>query len=211
MCLLGVGMSFLPMCALAILLVYSHWYELKPAPLASKFTALVMTAATVSLLEEGLFRGFLQGVIQRSKPRDHGIIFVALLFATAHFVKPPRELDAVGSIGWTSGFAALPAALWQFETPGLVIGGFLTLAVVGLILGYARWRTRSLWMPIGLHAGWVLGRYGIELIAKHSPIDTSPWVGRDILTGICPMALILGTGVAVMWALEYGKAGRRFT
>ncbi len=69
------------------------------------------------------------------------------------------------AIHWWSGLALLPEAFSQFHEPALLLGGFTTLLLAGLILGYARDRTQSLWMPIGLHAGWILGKMGLLDVA----------------------------------------------
>ena len=47
----------------------------------------------------------------------------------------------------------------------LVLAGFTTLFLIGLILADARLQTRSLWLPIGLHAGWILASGAFNKIA----------------------------------------------
>jgi CAAX amino terminal protease family. len=42
-----------------------------------------------------------------------------------------------------------------FGDPMMVLAAFATLFLIGCILADARVLTRSLWLPIGLHAGWI--------------------------------------------------------
>ena len=98
------------------------------------------------------------------------------------------------------GLALLPDTLDQFRQPALLLGGFTTLLLVGLILGYARDRTRSLWMPAGLHAGWVLGKMGLLDVTRQSV--AWPWIGPDILIGLGPLLTVLAVWGIVWWMLR---------
>ena len=62
-----------------------------------------------------------------------------------------------------AGFYLLGQILTRFGDPVPMISGFGTLLVVGLVLGYARWRTASLWLPAGLMqwAARVLGKQAV--------------------------------------------------
>jgi membrane protease YdiL (CAAX protease family) len=91
----------------------------------------------------------------------------------------------------------------MFGQPGLLLGGFATLLLAGLILGYARARTRSLWMPIGLHAGWIVGEKGLMAVTRRSV--EWPWLGPDIpntLVGLAPLLTLLITWGIVWWMLR---------
>ena len=77
-------------------------------------------------------------------------------------------------------------------------------------MGATPWpSTRSLWLPVGLHAGWVLGQQLINLVGKYrvKPPDAFlPWVGPNVVsgmvpTGIAPAAALLVTGALVWWYL----------
>ena len=77
----------------------------------------------------------------------------------------------------------------------LVLAGFTTLFFIGVILAHARLRTRSLWLPIGLHAGWILANSVFNKIA-HREIVALPWLGKSLLIGIVPLCVCL-----VSWVL----------
>ena len=156
-----------------------------------------LTAIVVSLLEEMLFRGALQGAVRKTTVDGFAMVTVAILFAAVHFLKPPGSSIGTSGLHWWSGLAVLPETVWRFRQPGLLLGGFGTLLVAGLILGYARNRTRSLWMPIGLHAGWVAGEKGMMAAMRHG--ESWPWLGPDIpntMVGLAPiLALLLTWGI----------------
>ena len=65
----------------------------------------------------------------------------------------------------------------------LVLAGFTTLLLIGVILAHARLSTRSLWLPIGLHAGWIFASGTFRQIA-HREIVTLPWLGKSLLIGV---------------------------
>ena len=83
----------------------------------------------------------------------------------------------------------------QFSEPLLVAGGVSHALLIGWILADARLRTRSLWLPIGLHAGWIFAN-GIFNKLAHREMLALPWLGRNLLVGIVPLCLAL-----VSWAL----------
>jgi membrane protease YdiL (CAAX protease family) len=163
-----------------------------------KLAWLPVTALVVSVLEEILFRGALQGAVRKTTVDDFAIVVVAVLFAAVHFLKPPAHGVPATDIRWWSGLALLPDTLDQFRQPALLLGGFSTLLVVGLILGYARERTRSLWMPVGLHAGWILGKMGLLAVTRHS--EAWPWLGPDVLVGLAPLLTLLATW-GIVWLM----------
>jgi membrane protease YdiL (CAAX protease family) len=156
-----------------------------------------LTAVAVAIIEEAFFRGALLGLVRRSAAPTAALAFVSALFAVLHFLKPPAHAVPDSAIGWTSGFAFLPLTFWQFGDPLLVLGGFTTLFAVGWVLGWARLQTKSLWLPVGLHAGWVFGLKTFSKRSRHlEPADW--WIGQDLLHGIGPVAVVLLTGALLM-------------
>ena len=158
--------------------------------------AFLGSALAVALAEEAFFRGVLLGLARRTARPTTALIFVSALFAVLHFFKPPPRAVEPPAVHWFSGFEFLPKTFWQWHQPLLVAGGFTTLFVVALVLGYARLRTRSLWLPIGLHAGWVFGLKSFNKVSRHvSPPNF--WIGDDLLHGLAPVLMVGLTGVIV--------------
>jgi len=69
--------------------------------------------------------------------------------------------------------------------------------------------TRSLWLPIGLHAGWVFAQQTSNLFLQTTASGPSawlPWVGPNLVsgavpTGLLPLAALLATGLLVKFYL----------
>jgi membrane protease YdiL (CAAX protease family) len=160
----------------------------------AKLAWLPVTAVIVSVIEEFLFRGVLQGTIRRTAMDGFSLMAVAVLFAAVHFLSPAGANPP--AVYWWSGLKLLPDALGQFRDPALLLGGFTTMLVVGIILGYARLRTRSLWMPTGLHIGWIMGKMGLLEVTRQSV--AWPWLGPDILIGLAPLITVMITW-GIVW------------
>ncbi len=79
--------------------------------------------------EELLFRGLFLRTLLLDHPPRRAIVLSSVLFAALHFLRP--------NLGWAD---VIP---------------FLGLVVAGIVLAYAAWKTASLWLSIGIHAGWV--------------------------------------------------------
>jgi membrane protease YdiL (CAAX protease family) len=96
--------------------------------------------------------------------------------------------------------------------PGaLLIFGAASLFVAGWILATAALGTRSLWLPIGLHAGWVFAQQTTNLALQNTgpgPAGSLPWVGPNLVsgavpTGLIPLAALVLTGVLVRLYLRH--------
>jgi len=195
----GFAISSLSMIVLGACLVATGIYYLKSDFPWSRLAWLPLSAIVVAVLEEFLFRGAIQGVVRRSISDIAAFVFVAALFAAIHFIRPPENAVASNEVTWWSGFALVPHVFWQFQQPKLLLGGFTTIFLVGMILGFARMKTHSLWMPIGLHAGWILGKMSFTKITKRTA-EAWPWFGTDILVGLGPVIVLLVTfGILWLW------------
>jgi membrane protease YdiL (CAAX protease family) len=205
-----VALGFLVAAGLLWVLGLCLWetgiYTLRAQGLTpGTLAGFAVTAAAVALAEEAFFRGALQGLIARTARPGTAAVTAAVIFALLHFLKPPEHATGHGSIDWFAGFAFLPKCFWQWGDPRLVFGGFATLLCVGLVLGWARLRTGALWLPIGLHGGWIFGLKTFSRVTRHT---TPPgWLaGDDLLHGIGPVVVVLLTG-AVVWAATRKEPG----
>ena len=202
----GFAVSFLMMGALAAVLLWlhvAHWRAIIPwADLGN----IAISAVVVSILEECLFRGAILGLLTRALPEWAALSATSALYSIVHFLKSTGPALAMKKVGWLSGFALLPDALARFREPWLVLGGFTTLFCVGWILGWSRLKTRSLAMPMGLHAGWILGIMGFAKVTWRAKRDLLPWFGEDLSVGLGSVAVVAITG-GLVWALVKGKRG----
>jgi membrane protease YdiL (CAAX protease family) len=176
-------------------------YRWKSALPWGQLPKLALSAVTVALLEEALFRGALLGLFRRSLAPRAALFFVTLLFAAVHFLKPDDDV-VVPLVTWSSGFALLPHVFHQFAQPTMLLAGFSTLFVLGWVLGEATLRTRALWMSIGLHAGLVFVKMGFSKFTKRAE-EYLPWIGRELQIGLVPVFVLALIGLAVHWWLRY--------
>lgn len=190
---IGFCLSTVPVLLCEILLIARGFFSLRPNPSWPAITAIVPTAIVVPLIEETFFRGLLLGILLRTfRPWTANLISAAI-FSVVHFLKAPEETSR--PVRWFSGFVSLGHSFDQFAEPLLVLGGFTTLLVIGLILAHSRVATRSLWLPIGLHAGLILASESYGKIARRE-LAALPWIGKNLLIGLIPLAACL-----LSWAL----------
>jgi len=204
----GFAASFLMMVVLAAVLLALHVVRLRDHIHGADLAGIAASAVVVSILEEWLFRGAILGLLARAMNRYVALFTTSALFSILHFLKPD-DMAMPHIVGWLSGFALIPGAFAQFREPWLVLGGFTTLFCVGWILGWARLKTRSLWMAVGLHAGWVFGIMSFSKITKRliKVEDTLPWFGGDLKVGLGSVVVVLLTGLLVSCYLRRSTAG----
>ena len=128
------------------------------------------------------------------------LVLSAGIFSIVHFLKAPDQTTT--TVDWASGFVSLAHSFDQFTNPMLVLAGFATLFLIGLILADARLRTRSLWLPIGLHAGWIFASGAFNKIA-HREIVALPWLGKNLLIGVVPLCVCFVSWVLLRAWLRY--------
>jgi CAAX protease family protein len=201
--LFGFILAAIPLlCCGAILLatpVYSGRGEIN-WPGVGKVAA---AAAVVPVIEELFFRGLVLGVLLKTGRRYMSIFVSAALYSIVHFLKAPERTSS--DVTWASGFNSIAHAFVQFTDPLLVAAGFTTLFFIGWILADARLQTRSLWLPIGLHAGWILTSGVFNKIALRKLV-VLPWLGKNLLVGIIPLGIALLTWLIIRGWLRYQNA-----
>ena len=135
----GGGLIALAVAALAV--TGSATWRLEPGgiralPLLGSFLRFTLFLLAAAWAEELLFRGY---PLQAAAERIGGpgaIALTSLLFALAHGANP-----------------GLAAALMDGVTLADILP-LVNLALAGVLLGLAYWRTYSLWFATGVHLGW---------------------------------------------------------
>lgn len=210
----GVLTAFVPFAVLMGGLLYFEVYRFRGDADWVKIFRIFATAGIVACVEEFLFRGVLQGLVQRQQGRNIALWATALVFAAVHFLRPARA--SAGEVTWTSGFSQLFSFIDGLPPMPQLISGFLALLIIGLILGKATQLTQSLWLAIGLHAGWIFCMQTMNTLAKFRlkpPEAFWPWTGPSVVsgmvpTGLLPLLTLLLTAVLVGCYL-YGRHPRR--
>jgi CAAX protease family protein len=197
---IGFLISALPILCGGVFLVVFGNYTMRTHVAWSALAAVTLTAAVVPFIEETFFRGLFLGVLLRGNRPLTAVLLSSGIFSIVHFLKAPDQTTT--AVAWTSGFTSLAHSLDQFTNPMLVLAGFTTLFLIGAILAHARLRTRSLWLPIGLHAGWIFASSAFNKVA-HREIVALPWLGKNLLVGIVPLCVCLVSWVLLGAFLRY--------
>jgi len=203
----GVGFAIAagPLLCCGAVLIALHIYSQRNAFLWSKMPEVLFAAGVVPFLEEILFRGLILGVLLRGFSRLNALLLTSALFSIIHFLKAPDQTSPNESVTWLSGFVSIASSFWQFGNPLLLAGGFLTLFAIGCILADARLQTRSLWLSIGLHSGWIFANGAFSRAARHSAVAL-PWIGKDLLVGIVPLMIALASWMLMRSWVKHDRA-----
>ena len=107
------------------------------------------------------------------------------------------------------GFEMTAAIFRSTVAPHRFASEFLTLFAIGLILARARCATRSLALPIGLHAGWIFANVLCSGLTVSSPALSAggfhlhiagarlPLIGDQLKIGLLPLATLLLTAIVL--------------
>jgi membrane protease YdiL (CAAX protease family) len=203
--LAGFLLAAVPLLGCGAGLLALHVFSPRSAVNWFALAKVVGTAAAVPAIEEVFFRGLILGVLLRSGQKYMSIFATSALFSIVHFLKAPERTSTI--VTWTSGFNSIAHSFWQFADPMLVVAAFTTLFLIGWIMADARVQTRSLWLAIGLHAGWIFASGVFNRVARHG-IVMLPWLGKNLLIGIVPLSVGCLTWLLMRAWLKYADAGK---
>jgi membrane protease YdiL (CAAX protease family) len=198
----GILLASLPLLICSFVLITTRIFILKTVTPWGSLVGVLGAAIAVPLIEELFFRGLLLGILLRDLRPTLATLFTSAFFALIHFLKAPARPDEL--VSWFSGFRSIANSLAQFADPMMVLALFASLFLIGWVLADARLRTRSLFLPIGLHSGWILVAGVVGKLTRRST-TILPWLGTNLLTGLLPLALGLITwGLMIVW-LRYAN------
>ena len=159
-------------------------------------------AVVLAVVQEFVFRGIALGIFLRAMRPSVALAVAALLFALVHFLNPPPGLNVLDPDGEGTGFELLGKIVDQFGDLRAVLGSLAPMLALGGILGYSRWRTASLALPIGLHAGWLFVNAILASVTIASGNDHfTAWLlsGTALRRGLIPLAGIVLAGVLTVY------------
>jgi len=201
----GFVAAAVPLLLFGALVLSVGVYSLRSSVSLSAVAERILSAIVVPFIEEPLFRGLILGVLLRGSSPAVAALLTSAGFSILHFLKAPADTSAV--VTWSSGFVSIANAFTQFTQPLLFLAGFTTLFLLGWILADARIRTRSLWLPIGLHAGWIFSSAIFNKVARRE-MELLPWLGKNLLIGIAPLCVALVTWAVVRAWIKHVESNR---
>jgi uncharacterized protein len=201
----GFLLSAIPLLCCGAILIATPIFSIRGAINWPAVGRVAAAALFVPLIEEAFFRGLILGALLKTGRQFISIFLTSAFYSIVHFLKAPEHTSF--EVTWTSGFNSIAHAFDQFTDPLLVGAGFTTLFLIGWILAEARLLTRSLWLAIGLHAGWILTAGEFNKIALRQAMFI-PWLGRNLLVGIVPLGVAGLTWLLMRGWLKYGASGK---
>ncbi len=153
----------------------------------------IVSAIVIAIIEEGFFRAFLLVGLEDDFGRIPALLLSSAIYAFAHLVRSPAKFYVTG-IHPLAGFETLGLSLAHAADPALVLPTFIGLFLLGIVLGEAFLETGTVYFPIGLHAGFVLGAKlwpkmtsaGVEL-----PGWLRGWGSQPLISGLAAWAIAL--------------------
>jgi len=201
----GAVFSAIPLFCCGALLIAFHVYSFRHVFAWSRFGKVLVASITVPFVEEWFFRGIILGVLLRTGRKYIPILAVSALFAVVHFLKAPERTSAI--VTWSSGLNSIAHSFGRVGDPMMLASAFVTLFFIGCILADARMLTHSLWLSIGLHAGWIFGSGTFSLLARQQALAL-PWLGKNLLVGIIPLGVATFTWIAMRAWLTNDRASK---
>jgi membrane protease YdiL (CAAX protease family) len=201
----GILLSVGPLLFCGALLITLHVYSFRHVFVWPRVGKVLLAAISVPFIEEAFFRGIVLGLLLRTSRKLLPVVAVSALFAAVHFLKGSEREPAI--VTWTSGFHSIGDAVAGFGDPMIVLSAFATLFLIGCILADARVLTRSLWLPIGLHAGWIFASGTFSWLARRQVVAL-PWLGKNLLVGIIPLGLASVTWILMRLWLKHDRVSQ---
>ncbi len=115
-----------------------------------------LAAIVIAIIEEGFFRAFLMVGMEGDFGRTPALLLSSAIYAFTHLVRSPAKFYVTG-LHPLAGFETLGLSLAHAANPALMLPTFVGLFLLGIVLGEAFLETGTVYLPIGLHAGFVLG------------------------------------------------------
>jgi membrane protease YdiL (CAAX protease family) len=181
--------------------VYKPFFRLSLSASMEQCMQALLTAFTVGFLEEIFFRGIIfRGLLEDWKPLP-AFLAANVFYSALHFVKPGEEYFLSGIDPW-AGFRHLFSTFAPFLEPAEIAPGMIGLLLIGIVLSYAFVRTGTLYLSIGLHAGWVISIKTVRVFGDYQRENLGWLFGSTdpkIVSGVVTWIGILLVGLAVHW------------
>ncbi len=158
---------------------------------------LLLIAGLVGCIEEILFRGFIFQSLLEDLRTVSAICISSLFYSFLHFFKT-KLLVSPGLhpfIGFIVIYQSFRDIVINFAS---ILPHIAGLFLVGVVLSYACLRTGSLYLAIGIHAGWIFLIKANKLFFNHRGMDLT-WLFGDskMITGVLGWCFLLFTLILI--------------
>lgn len=182
--------------------IFTPYFRLSAAVALERSFKALLAALTVGFLEEIFFRGIIfKGLLEDWRPLG-ALLATNLFYSGIHFVKPTEKIAYSAGFDPWMGVRHLISSFQPFIEPTMLFPGIFGLFLIGLVLSYAFLRTGSLYLSIGLHAGWVFGLKTIRVFGDYRREDLGWLFGSTdpkLVSGAAGWIIILAVGITIHW------------
>lgn len=204
---LGVASTALLVVFMTASAIFVPFFRLSWGESISRLISALFAGISAGLLEEIFFRGILfLGLREAGRPWV-AYVFANLFYSALHFVKPGKAYFLNG-IEPLAGIRHLLSTFEPFYHPLDLLPGIFGLFLIGVILSYALVRTGNLYLPIGLHAGWVFGLKVMRVFGDFTREDLG-WIfgstDPKIVSGVATWIGVVLVAVAVRQLTRYDQ------
>jgi uncharacterized protein len=199
----GAGFALGSMVLLAAVMsltdVFVPFFRLSLSESLARCGKALVAAIAAGFMEEIFFRGIIFKGLRDDLGSYGGYFFAALFFSAIHFVQPANNAVLTGIDPW-AGVRHVSQSFQPFLDLGTLFPGLFGLFLIGIILSYAFERTGTLYLSIGLHAGWIFGLKTIRVFGDFSREDLGWLFGSTdpkIVSGVVTWLGLLLVALAV--------------
>jgi CAAX protease family protein len=195
----AVGSMAVLLALMAIGDLYRFYFRLPFGESIGRILSALLSGFAVAFLEEIFFRGiFFKEILQQGKI-VRAFLVANLLYSAVHFVRPESgfRLDGYNPLG---GLRYLVLSFQPFLDLPEVLPGLIGLFCIGVVLSYAVLRTDTLFLSMGLHAGWVFSIKTVRVFGDYTGNDLGWLFGSTppkIVSGVIPWLGILTVGLLI--------------
>ncbi len=197
--LLAVASMALLVALMAAADIFTPYFRLSLGESLSRCTSGFFAGAFAAFFEEIFFRGILFLGLREQGGTLRAYVLANLFYSALHFVKP-GESYFLNGLEPLAGFRHLFTTFEPFLDPLEIAPGVFGLFLIGVVLSYALARTGSLYLSIGLHAGWVFALKSMRVFGDFTRGDLGWLFGSTdpkIVSGVVTWIGIALVGLAV--------------
>ena len=181
---------------------------ISPANVTLQLLKILLIAGLVGCIEEIFFRGFILQSLLVDMQAVSAVWISSLFFSLLHFFKV-KFLVSPGFqpfIGFIVIYQSFQDMIVNFTT---IVPSIIGLFLVGVVLSYAYIRTKSLYLSIGLHAGWIFLIKENKVFFDHVKTNRE-WLFGDskIITGVLGWSFLIITLIIIRFLTNVSCDGK---
>ncbi|MBE7444090.1 MAG: CPBP family intramembrane metalloprotease [Planctomycetia bacterium] len=181
---------------------------ISPANVTFQPLKILLIAGLVGCIEEIFFRGFILQALLTDMRAVSAVWISSLFFSLLHFFKVKLVVSPGFQpfIGFLVIYESFRDMIVNFNA---ILPSATGLFLVGVVLSYAYLRTKSLYLSIGLHAGWIFLIKENKVFFHHIRTNLE-WLFGDskIITGVLGWSFLIITLILIRFITNVSCNGK---